>query len=147
MDNNKISYDFEQTELSRYLLVGLLTGFMSFIINLIIYFSFDREISYSVAFINIVSLMYSSQVPGVLGGIIYYLLRGNRMGTVIYIVVFASITFLSADLSFGVHYFDNSHAEQQFHGLFLSMILTIGLFTTFIIPLLVRNEKLTTKII
>ncbi len=139
--------DFEQPALSRYPLVGLLTGFMTVIINFIIYFSFDPAISHAASFINIVTLIYGSLVPATIGGMLYYFLSMVKKGRIIYIIVFSGLTFLSLYLSFRIRWLNDPKAERQFHELFMLMIINVGFFGTLMVPFLARNKKLTAKII
>jgi hypothetical protein len=141
-----MNQDFEITGFARYALSGLLAGFMTALINFITYFSFP-SISYSIGFINIVSLIYGSLVPATIGGVVYAFFKEIRLGSALYMIVFLALTILALRFSFYVHYWDNPAEERHFHMLFGSIIVNTGLFATLVVPALAVNKKLTDKFI
>jgi hypothetical protein len=141
-----MNQDFEITGFARYALSGLLAGFMTILVNFILYFSFP-SISYSIGFINIVSLIYGSLVPATIGGVIYAFVKEMKLGSALYIVFFLTLTIISLRFSFHVHYWDDPKEERNFHMLFGSIIANTGLFATLMVPALAANKKLTDKFI
>lgn len=142
-----MNYEFEETELSRFPSIGLIVGFMTTVVNFIFYFFFDTDVSYAVTFLNIISISYASLVPPVVGSIIFLVLNKLKRGLLIYVIFVLALTFLVVYLSYNIHYFDEAHAERKFHQLLTLMIISIGILSTFAVPFLAKNEKLTFKII
>jgi hypothetical protein len=139
----QMNYEFEQTNLSRCLLAGVLAGILTVVINIMQIFFFGIsavESSYSLI-INPFSVFLGGIIPTFLGALFYSFFSSMKNRNIIYIVIFGFLTFISAKMSYHLH-LKNQSLEISFHQIFVSMILVAGLSTTFIIPFIVNDKKL-----
>lgn len=144
----KYDYDYKHTSLSKYLLIGLLLGFIAVIIDFFVYgFLSSPDIGASTSqIVNPFSLLYGCLIPTILGSILYYFLDNVKGGTAIYI----AITFvLGVAIEYGCwHMAVKDHAIlQQFHILLIALFALPLLFTTFFIPYFAKNDKYTQHIV
>jgi len=139
----QMNYEFEQTNLSRCLLAGILAGVMIVVINIMQIFFFGIsavESSYSLI-INPFTVFLGGIIPTFLGALFYSFFSRIKNGNIIYIIIFGFLTFILAKMSYHLH-LKNQSLEIAFHQIFVSMIVVVGSFTTFIIPFIINNKKL-----
>jgi hypothetical protein len=139
-----MNYEFQQTNLSRSLLAGLLAGLISVALNMTIIFCFGTSgigSRYSVI-INPFTIFLGGIIPTIFGGIVYSFFSGIKSRNVMYAVIFGVLTFLCAKSTYHIHLINDSGVEKPFHQILVSMIIVAGLCTTFIIPVIINNKKL-----
>jgi hypothetical protein len=138
-----MNYEFEQTNLSRCLLAGVLAGVTSVAINIMLIFCFGIstvEPGYSLI-INPFTVFLGGIIPTFVGALFYSFFSRAKSRNIIYTVIFGLLTFISVKMSYHLHLKSQS-AEIPFHQILLSMIIITGSFTTFIIPFIINNKKL-----
>ena len=138
----KYDYDYEHTSLSKYLLIGLLLGFIAVVIDFFVYgFLSSSNVGASTSqIVNPFSLLYGCLIPTLLGSILYYFLDNVKGGTIIYIV----ITFvLGAAIEYGCWHASvkDQTILHQFRILLIALFALPLLFTTFLLPYLAKNGK------
>jgi hypothetical protein len=139
----QLNYEFEQTNLSRCLLAGVLAGVVTVVINILQIFFFGIsavESSYSLL-INPFSIFLGGIIPTFLGALSYSFFFRMKDRDIIYTVIFGLLTFILAKMSYRLH-LKNQSLEISFHEIFVNMIVVTGLVTTFIIPFIINNKKL-----
>jgi hypothetical protein len=139
----QLNYEFEQTNLSRCLLAGVLAGVVTVVINILQIFFFGIsavESSYSLL-INPFSIFLGGIIPTFLGALSYSFFFQMKDRDIIYTVIFGLLTFILAKMSYRLH-LKNQSLEISFHEIFVNMIVVTGLVTTFIIPFIINNKKL-----
>jgi hypothetical protein len=139
----QLNYEFEQTNLSRCLLAGVLAGVVTVVINILQIFFFGIsavESSYSLL-INPFSIFLGGIIPTFLGALSYSFFFQMKDRDIIYTVIFGLLTFILAKMSYRLH-LKNQSIEISFHEIFVNMIVVTGLVTTFIIPFIINNKKL-----
>ena len=138
----KYDYDYEQTPLSKYLLIGLLLGFIAVVIDFFVYgFLSSSNVGASTSqIVNPFSLLYGCIVPTMLGGILYYFLDNVKGGVMIYIII---TLIAGAAIEYGCWHTSvkDQTIVHQYHILLIALFALPLLFTTFLLPYLAKNEK------
>ena len=138
----KYDYDYEHTPLSRYILIGVLLGFIAVVIDFFVYglLSSSNIGASTSQIVNPFSLLYGCLVPTILGSILYYFLDNVKGGTIIYII----ITFVvGVAIEYGCWHISVNDPTilHQFHILLIALFALPLLFTTFLLPYLAKNDK------
>lgn len=139
-----MKHDFEQPPFSRHLLIGVLAGVMAVLANIALDFIFRSATGFTNSvYLNISNIIFGSVIPITLGGIIYSILQKYKGGTIIYMIVFLSISLFLAFKASALLTDGNVQTNHQFHELFVGMIAIIGTIATFGVPYFATHKKVT----
>jgi hypothetical protein len=136
--------DFIKTRSTKSILAGLATGIIATVINLVYNYIYRdvTHFSLTISYINITSIIFASILICMVAGLIYYMLVDYaHKSSMLFSILFVVISALAAFAALGVQRTGNIQMEHQFQGLFLGMIIIIGISSAFMIPWLIKHKN------
>ncbi len=138
-----MNYNFKQTLLSRCLLSGLLAGFAAVILNFIFNYIYRIATGYTLSeVVNVVSIIFSSILVTLIGGIFLYIFLKMKNGAIIYVVLLLLLTILGMYAASQTQRTSVPANEHEFRILFGGIILIDGLCAAFLVPYFTNHQKL-----
>jgi hypothetical protein len=130
------------TPFSRAILTGVFTGIVTTVICIVFDVAFRGTTHFTPSdIINVSSLIFFTNLLFLIIGIIYYGALRIKKGEIIYIVLFLALTVLFAIKAGNAHRSDIAVQNNQFHELFVPIVIIMGLAAALGIPFLFHNKK------
>ncbi len=131
-------------KLTRYLLVGLMTGIFVSISNFVFDVAYCQYVGFTdFGMINIGTIFYGCVLPLTLFGLLFYYLDNLRGGIIIYLILSLVLLFALIYLVNSSEMYQDAHKQQSFRKLVTGLLLIFGAGFVIIIPLLAKNKRLT----
>jgi hypothetical protein len=126
------------------LMAGLLTGYLATLINIIYDVTFKDYTEFPLTIlINVSTIVFVTLFLLLLAGLVFSLFENLLpKGHMIYRLVFGALTLFLAFDAFRIHRADDPVLNNEFHYLLFGIVIVTGLSATFMVPFLVRHEKL-----
>jgi|SRR6476469_1850865 len=137
-------FEFEPQLLSRCVLAALFTGIIATLADEA-YNLFYRLVTGFVPseIINVSSLLFGTLLFFMVSGIIYYFLSlFIKKSATVFAVLFLLITALGFLFALQTHRSVDPHVTTQFRGLFIGIVMIMGLSAAFLIPYFTKRHKL-----
>lgn len=149
MDNTTDGNTAGRITLSKAILTGLFAGIIATIICMIYNIEYRQHSRFPLSdIINVSSLIFVVNLIFLLIGVVYYgFLRAGKKGDLGFMVVFVLLTVFLAWRSVNVHRSDDPVLNMEFHHLLLPIVIILGVFASFGIPLLYHNKKFRNNVI
>ncbi len=140
-----MTYDYpQQSYLSKTILAGVFAGIIATLANLA-YDYFFRNITWFAPsqIINVATIIFTTMLFFTVSGLLYFFAsKFLKKGAVIYMVIFAMLTFLCCSWAMQVNRSIDPRVTADFRILLLGIVSITGILSTFFIPYLMKHQSL-----
>ncbi len=137
-----MKYDYQQTPFSKAILTSLFCGIVATLAVEAFNYFFRLDTGYMPSMIvNVSTIIFACLIVLVVAGLFFYWLNFIKGGRAIFIVLFAAITVLSAWAATGIQRSTDHLVNVQFHWLFSSIIVILGLCSFALMPYLYQSKS------
>jgi hypothetical protein len=136
--------EFDEPHIYKPLMAGLLTGIIATLLNIFYEVVYRDVTGFSLSeIINVSTIIFATVLALLIAGTIFAVIdRYTRHVQLIYILLFIILTLLCVRWAFHVHRTNDPALNAAFRGLFSGIVIISGGLASFLVPFLVKHEKI-----
>ncbi len=139
-----MKYDYpQQSFLSKAVLAGVFAGIIATLANLAYDYIFRKISEYSPSqIINVATIIFSTMLFFLMAGLVYYFASKLKKGAIIYVALFAGLTFYCFSFALHVKRSPDPKVTSDFRTLLIGIVCISGVLSTLFVPYLMKHQTI-----